>query len=259
MARTDTLANYLTDVIGAYKELTGETGTVKASELDTKIANLPSGGGDISEYFDEYNFRTGSSSSIGHWIDSIKKIPPPEGSPKNLHNFFGGFEGENIDLSKLDTTNVISFTSTFINCSKLKEIDLSNLNLDNVTNMSGLLRGCQNLTSINFGNFNANGVTNLERTFYNCYSLTSLDLSKFTTSNLTNLYYTFYGCRSLRHLDIRNFDFTTVSEHTDTFGSGSSSVPTDCEIIVKDDTAKTWITTNFPTLTNVKTVAELNV
>ena len=63
----------------------------------------------------------------------------------------------------------------------------------------------------------------------------------------------FSGCKVLNHLDIRNFDFTKVTSYQNMF----SQVPTDCEIIVKDDTAKTWITSKFTTLTNVKTVAEL--
>ena len=52
---------------------------------------------------------------------------------------------------------------------------------------------------------------------------------------------------------MRNFDFTNVASYSTMF----YNVPTDCLIIVKDDTAKTWITSKFTTLTNVKTVAEL--
>ena len=63
----------------------------------------------------------------------------------------------------------------------------------------------------------------------------------------------FYNCKKLTRLDIRNFDFTNVTSYSSMFGI----VPTDCLIIVKDDTAKTWITEKFTTLTNVKTVAEL--
>ena len=34
------------------------------------------------------------------------------------------------------------------------------------------------------------------------------------------------------------------------------SVPTSCLIIVKDDASKEWMSTNFASWTNVKTVAE---
>ena len=58
---------------------------------------------------------------------------------------------------------------------------------------------------------------------------------------------------------LRNFDFANVgTSYNNMFGSSATSgVPNDCEIIVKDDTAKTWITGKFTRLTNVKTVAEL--
>lgn len=45
MARTDTLGNFLTDVANAIREKGGTTDTIQASEFDTKITNLPSGGG----------------------------------------------------------------------------------------------------------------------------------------------------------------------------------------------------------------------
>ena len=43
MARTDTLSNFLTDICDAVREKTGETGTIKASELDTKISDISTG------------------------------------------------------------------------------------------------------------------------------------------------------------------------------------------------------------------------
>ena len=69
--------------------------------------------------------------------------------------------------------------------------------------------------------------------------------------------YMFSGCKKLMHLDIRNFDFTNVTNYTNMFGGLSSTrVPSSCLIIVKDDTVKSWITSNFTRWTNVKTVAE---
>jgi len=41
------------------------------------------------------------------------------------------------------------------------------------------------------------------------------------------------------------------------FGSSASNgVPDNCLIIVKDETAKQWITSKFSRLTNVKTIVE---
>ena len=49
MARVDTLTNFLTDVAGAIKTKKGDTTPILASDFDTEIANLPSGGGETPE------------------------------------------------------------------------------------------------------------------------------------------------------------------------------------------------------------------
>lgn len=45
MARTDTLTHFLTDVASAIKTKKGSQASILASNFDTEIANLPSGGG----------------------------------------------------------------------------------------------------------------------------------------------------------------------------------------------------------------------
>ena len=47
MARTDSLSNYLTDVATAIKEKKGDNTPILASDFDTEITNLPSGGSDL--------------------------------------------------------------------------------------------------------------------------------------------------------------------------------------------------------------------
>lgn len=44
MARTDTLGHFLTDVADAIRTKGGTSATIQASNFDTAIANLPSGG-----------------------------------------------------------------------------------------------------------------------------------------------------------------------------------------------------------------------
>ena len=92
--------------------------------------------------------------------------------------------------------------------------------------------------------------TNLNYAFYR-YKGTELVITG-TSTKLATINSIFQGCSNLQHLDIRTLEFTKISSSTNAF----SSVPTNCEIIVKDSTAKTWIQTNFSSLTNVKTVAE---
>lgn len=157
------------------------------------------------------------------------------------------------EISLLDTSLMTRFYETFYSCRRLIRLDLSNFNTNNITDMNSAFYGCTNLTSLNLSNFNTEKVTDMRSMFYGCSALTTLDLSSFHTPQLENINATFQNCRALTYLDIRNFDFAKIKYKSNTF----SNVPENCEIIVKDETAKTFITTDFPTLTNVKTVAEL--
>lgn len=159
----------------------------------------------------------------------------------------------NLDVSNFNTSNVTNIQSIFAGCSKLTSLDLSNFNTSKVTNMQFMFSVCSSLTSLDLSSFNTAKVTNMSYMFNGCSSLTNLDLSSFNTSNVTTMSWMFQNCSKLSNLNISNFDFTNVTSYSSMF----ANVPSNCLIIVKDDTAKTWITSKFTTLTNVKTVAEL--
>lgn len=171
-----------------------------------------------------------------------------------------------IDLSGFNTSKVTAMNSMFYNCVLLSSLDLSGFDTSEVTNMNsmlyGVIRGYGLITSLNLSNFNTSKVTDMGYMFYSNTALTSLDISSFSNPTTANIYlaYMFGYCTSLTHIDMRNLivsGITTASKYSNMFGSAASSgVPDDCEIIVKDDTEKTWINTKFPRLTNVKTVAE---
>ena len=163
-----------------------------------------------------------------------------------------------LDLSNFDTSKVTTMNYMFGGCSKLTSLNLSNFNTSNVKDMSYMFEKCSQLASLDLSSFNTIKVTTMSQMFLRCSQLTMLDLSNFNTSNVTGMTSMFQYCTHLTHLDIRNFDFTKVKYYSNMFGSSASAgVPDNCEIIVKDDTAKTWITSKFSRLTNVKTVAEL--
>lgn len=157
-----------------------------------------------------------------------------------------------LDLTSFDTSKARSMNNMFYYCSRLTSLNLSQFNTSNVTSMLNMFQNCASLTQLDLSNFNTSNVTNMGSMFYSCKKLSSLDLSSFNTPNVTSMTNMFRYCKVLNHLDIRNFDFTNVTNYEYMF----DNMPTDCEIIVKDDTAKTWITEKFTTLTNVKTVAE---
>lgn len=219
MARTDTLGNFLTDVAEAIRTKKGTTDTIQASNLDTEIANL-SGGGKFAPRWLRFSYY------IGTELDA--------------------------ELANLDTSNMTSMQTMFNSCTNLPSLDLSSFNTSNVTTMYAMFNKSSALTSIDLSSFDTSNVTTMYGMFQGCSALTSLDLSNFDTTNVTNMAYMFDGCTSLQSIDIRGFDFTNVSSHTAMF----QNVQNNCAIIVKDDTAKTWITTNFIILKNVKTVAE---
>ena len=222
--------------------------------LVPKVNDIQTGGGDISEYFDENPTAIrGSNNYIGGWHKLIKKIPKFDLAPTLLNYAFGGFKGTDIDLSGLDTSSVTNMSSMFMNCSNITNIDLSGLNTSSVTNMSSMFSGCTGLTNLNLSNWNVSLVTNMSSMFMNCSNLKTLDLSGWDTSQLTDMTNTFYECMNLDLLDIRNFDFTNVTKS----GSNTFRVKVTCLIIVKDETAKEFVLGTGYTLTNVKTVAEL--
>lgn len=99
-------------------------------------------------------------------------------------------------------------------------------------------------------------IENMNTMFGNCTSLTRLDLSSWNVSNVVNTSYMFNNCVSLQFIDLRTFDFSRITNYTNMFGSSSYIVPTNCLIIVADNTQKQWLRSKFSSYTNVKTVEE---
>lgn len=237
------------------------------------------GGGDLSEYFND-TITSFSPSGKDTLNNLVKKLPDitVANSVTSLANAFTGLKLE--EFSKITFgANITSLSNMFSNCSNVSSIDTSGFNTSNVTNFYGMFKDCTNLENLDVSNINVssgtdfrymfsscNKIKNLDTSslvsqnattmnsmFSSCKLLTSLDLSGFTTPNLTDTGYMFSYCQALQHLDIRNMTFDNVTSSSSMF----NNVPANCEIIVKDDTQKTWITSKFSNLTNVKTVAEL--
>lgn len=271
MARTDTLGNFLTDVADAIRTKKGTSETIPAEDFDTEIENLPSGGGDYNVKVDTSKSYSGGLSSL---ITEIGNIDASEMT--SMKSFFSGCI--NLKTSPaLDTSSVTNMNSMFRTCRAMTSIPL--LNTSNVTDMSYMFNGCSQLTTV--PQLNTSKVENMTSMFDSCTSLTTVSISDVSslknTLNMfngctslgsvtfnsidvcspTNMGNTFNSCRVLRYIDMRNFDFSNVTSYSNMFGiSTQLGVPDDCEIIVADDTQKTWITSKFTRLTNVKTVAE---
>ena len=228
------------------------------------------GGGDASEYFDNTYKNTSSTTSVNATNLLLKKIPSPIYIDSTTASISGMFSNL-LNLTEIPKLvggeNATNYGSTFyvsigsIN-SKITFIDASELITTKATNMASMFRNLGALTEIKgLNNFNTSKVTNMSNMFSNCSSMTKLDLSSFTNPDgvLTNTSSMFENCKNLKKIDMRGLTFSSVTSSSNMFGSSSSAnkVPDDCLIIVKDNTEKTWITSNFSRLTNVKTVEEM--
>ena len=237
------------------------------------------GGGDLSEYF-----VTDITSNTSQALSYVKKLPPVTVAnnvtsinyacsgltaiPKiicgnNVTSMRNLYQNSNsvttIDLSGLNTSNVTDMRQMFQYDSGLRQLDLSTFDTGKVQNFSSMFESALGYGDLKTPtiNFNTEKGTNFSSMFAQCNMMTSLDISSFTIPLATNTSNMFNYCRNLAHLDIRGMVFGNITTTTNMFGaSASNGVPDNCEIIVKDNDAKTWVTTNFTRLTNVKTVAE---
>lgn len=161
------------------------------------------------------------------------------------------------DMSEAIDSITTTYSPKYISFREYKGTDLipelAGLDTSKITTMAQMFYYCDALASLNVSTFNTENVNNMRYMFYACNHIINLDLSNFNTNRVTDMSYMFANCERLLSLDIRNFNFSNVTSYTGMF----NSVPSNCEIIVADDTVKRWITNKFSNLNNVKTVAEL--
>lgn len=170
MARTDTLPHFLTDVADAIREKKGTQETIQASDFDTEIENLPSGGGaDLSEYFtDTISAGTNVSALDSGWYATLKKIPALQVSGTSADYMFVGYIA---DLPMIDMSNVISMKYF---ASNSETTSIPQYDTSNVANMYYAFQNCSNLLNVPL--LDTNRVTNLRNTFFNSPNLTDQSL-----------------------------------------------------------------------------------
>lgn len=173
--------------------------------------------------------------------------------------FNGCAEVEEIDARGLNMNKWSSGNSLFSGCRKLKSVKAPSYTstTSGPTSAHSMFYNCKELKSVDLSGWITNRFTTLTWMFYNCTSLESVDLSNLDTSKMTSLDRMFAECVNLKYIDIRNFTFDKVTSVSG-YQLMLSNVPTDCKIIVKDDTARNWIHQKQGTKwTNIVTVAEL--
>ena len=124
--------------------------------------------------------------------------------------FFNCESLKSLDLSNLDTSNVVSMSYLFSGCISLSSLNISNFNTSKTINMVQLFGNCYSLKSLDLSRFNTYKVRIMTQMFLNCYSLESLNLSNFETINSYTMAGMFYGCKELIFLDLSNFNTINV-------------------------------------------------
>ena len=116
-----------------------------------------------------------------------------------------------LDLSNLDTRNVINMCGLFNGCKFLKSLNLDNLNTEEVFDMSRMFYNCKSLIKLDLSYFNTKNVIDMRDMFFNCIYIESLNLSNFVTNKVQNMSNMFNGCRALVALNLTNFNVDRVS------------------------------------------------
>ena len=215
MARTDTLGNFLTDVATAIRNKKGTTDTIVASNFDTEIESIESGGGDTSEYFgpassgssgnggysgisssilkipDNFTFSGTSASYMFSGCKNLKSIPLLDTSGVKTMNYMFSYCSSLETIPLLDTSNVLDMQYMFQYCTNLKTIPL--LNTSKCIGFNNMFRDCQSLTSIPL--IDTSKAQQMQFMFNYCSSLT--EIPQLDTGNVTSFYNTFYGCNNL--------------------------------------------------------------
>ena len=272
MARTDTLGNFLTDVAIAIRNKKGTTDTIVASNFDTEIESIETGGGTTEPIFTGH-YDTEGLRQIG-WTDEEIEYYNQNGVQWNSSedNYFkltqtelAGDDSKNtrflpksstktsfnnynklLAIPNIETSSVTNIDTMFSHCYSLTTIP--QLNTGNITSMNNMFYDCYSLTTI--PQLNTGNVTNMHNMFYDCYSLKTIP--QLDTSNVTNMDNMFSSCRSLT--TIPQLNTGNVTNMNNTFASCSS-----LETVPQLNTSNvTSIASMFASCSSLETVPQLD-
>lgn len=234
MARTNNLTNFLTDVATAIKTKKGDDTPIPASDFDTEIIDLPSGGGTHDWSAIGYS---GEPSDIGYGYDYAVQIKNNWTLNTNFNNDtnliymplvnttgrtnFGAMFNSCSSLTtvpQLDTSSGTTFNNMFSNCINLRSVP--QLDTSQSQYMNNMYAGCKNIIipiQVDISNAkqlnslfmycnkvpkitligSGNNLISLRNVFQDCEALTELTMNNINTSNVTDFYCTFSNCKSL--------------------------------------------------------------
>lgn len=152
-------------------------------------------------------------------------------SVNNMSEMFAGSKFSSMDLTAINTSNIIDMSRVFACMPELTSLNLSTFRTQNVRNMSEMfsqkistteLGTCDatienKLQNLNLSNWDTRNVENMSKMFYEAGKLTQLDLSNFNTNNVINMSNMFNGTKGLTTLNISSFDTRRVVDMSGMF------------------------------------------
>ena len=162
-----------------------------------------------------------------------------------------------VDLSKFDSSKVVTTNSMFYQCQNLKEINLTNFDTSSLTDMANMFKGCNSLTSIDVSSFDTSKVENMNNLFAYNYELISVDLSNFNTSKVTDMRHMFFYCFKLNSINFSNFDTKSVKTFNSMFRNCQSL--TSIDISHFDTSSATDLNAMFDGCENLESINLQNI
>ncbi len=136
------------------------------------------------------------------WTGSMQIIYKGEEAIDVTELFAGCVNLTSIDLSEVNSSNVMSTVGMFRDCSSLKTINLTGFAVRSTSDAESMFDGCRQLSNIiGFSDLELgkSKVVNLKYLFRNCSSLQSIDFSDMNIKP-SSLAGTFYGCSALEEI-----------------------------------------------------------
>ncbi len=109
----------------------------------------------------------------------------------------------NTEITSVKVTGNISVTDgkqLFNGFGYVREMDLSKLDVSDVTDMAEMFKGCSSLTSLDVSSWDTSSAADMTEMFNGCTSLTGLDASGWNTFSVENMSGMFNNCGSLHTL-----------------------------------------------------------
>lgn len=130
---------------------------------------------------------------------------------KDMIYMFRGSKATAINLTGIDTGQVVNMSGMFSDARRITTLDLSGFNTNNVINVDAMFSGMEELTSLNLSGWQNSKITSMEEMFNDLKKLTSLNLTNFRTLNVTNMEYMFASTEQLASLNLASFDTSKVT------------------------------------------------